>query len=141
MRIIVLLVSLLVCVVAVGEENRLVLALIQVESGGDYDAIGDDGKALGCLQIRKCVVDDVNKHYPFHYRHKLYVHDDAFCVDKATEICWLYLKYWGGVYKKKTGKEPTNEVYARIWNGGPNGWKKKSTLKYWKKVKKQLEKL
>ena len=36
--------------------------------------------------------------------------------------------------------KPTYEVYARIWNGGPDGWKKRSTLKYWKKVKKELKK-
>tara|TARA_R100000655_G_scaffold110052_2_gene167212 strand:- start:1011 stop:1397 length:387 start_codon:yes stop_codon:yes gene_type:complete len=38
-----------------------------------------------------------------------------------------------------TGKIFTNEIGARIWNGGPNGWKKDSTKKYWKKVKKVLD--
>ena len=33
--------------------------------------------------------------------------------------------------EKETGKKPTDEVLARIWNGGPRGWKKKSTRKYW----------
>ncbi len=33
---------------------------------------------------------------------------------------------------------PTNEKIARNWNGGPNGYRKNSTLKYWVKVKKQL---
>jgi len=28
---------------------------------------------------------------------------------------------------------------SRKWNGGPNGHKKASTLKYWKKVKQQLQ--
>ena len=129
------------CCVAKAEDSVFVKALIQVESGGNLDAIGDGGKAQGCLQIRQCVIDDVNKFYPKYYREQLYVLDDAFAKDKAIEICWLYLKHWGEVYQKKTGKKPTIEVYARIWNGGPNGWKKKSTLKYWEKVKKVMEKI
>jgi len=31
---------------------------------------------------------------------------------------------------------PTDEDRARIHNGGPNGYKKESTVKYWKKVQK-----
>ena len=122
------------------KELSFIDAIIQVESGGNLDAIGDNGKAQGCLQIKQCVIDDVNKFYPKYYRERLYVLDDAFAKDKALEICWLYLKHWGEVYQKKMGKKPTMEVFARIWNGGPNGWKKKSTLKYWEKVKRQMEK-
>lgn len=139
MRKVLVLVILLVGCFVVNAENSFVKALIKTESNGNVDAIGDNGKALGCLQIRKGVVDDVNKHYPNYYREQLYTHDDAFCRDKAIEMCWLYLKYWGGVYENETGKKPTKEIYSRIWNGGPNGWKKKSTLKYWEKVKKNLK--
>ena len=32
----------------------------------------------------------------------------------------------------------TDEDRARIWNGGPNGYKKQATVKYWKKVKEHL---
>ena len=139
MRIVLVLTVLLAGCFTVVAKTSFIDALIQVESGGNVDAKGDNGKSLGCLQIRQCVVDDVNKHYPKYYRDRLYVHYDAFCKDKALEMCWLYLKYWCGVYQKKTGKKPTFEICARIWNGGPNGWKKKSTLKYWLKVKKQME--
>ena len=33
---------------------------------------------------------------------------------------------------------PTDEILARNWNGGWKGYKKKSTLKYWNKVRKEL---
>ena len=36
-------------------------------------------------------------------------------------------------------KNPTDEMIARNWNGGCNGHKKQSTLKYWNKVKKQFK--
>ena len=39
----------------------------------------------------------------------------------------------------RLGRKPTNEDIARIHNGGPNGYKKESTLKYWKKVEKCLQ--
>lgn len=87
---------------------------------------GDGGRALGVLQIQMVVIDDVNRIYKTKY-----VHKDALDKKKAFEICRLYLGYWGAQYKKKTGKEPTDEVLARIWNGGPNGWKKKATDDYW----------
>lgn len=63
---------------------------------------------------------------------------DAYHKDTSKDIALLYLTYWGHHYKEVTGKCPTAETYARIWNGGPDGWKKRSTVKYWKKVKKEI---
>ena len=40
---------------------------------------------------------------------------------------------------ERLGRKPTLEDIARIHNGGPNGWKKKSTDAYWAKVKKELD--
>jgi hypothetical protein len=39
---------------------------------------------------------------------------------------------------KWLGKEPTLEDKARIWNGGPGGWKKSATIVYWAKVQKAI---
>lgn len=87
---------------------------------------GDNGKALGVLQIRVEVVKDVNRIYKTHY-----VHSDALDPKKSFEICRLYLSYYGRVYAKRTGIQPSYEVLARIWNGGPNGWRVKKTRTYW----------
>lgn len=38
---------------------RMIDALIHVESGGHPDAVGDDGQAVGVLQIHPCVIDDL----------------------------------------------------------------------------------
>jgi hypothetical protein len=35
-------------------------------------------------------------------------------------------------------QDPTNEKLARNWNGGLKGYKKQSTIKYWNKVKNNL---
>ena len=82
------------------------------------------------------VIDDVNRIYKTNF-----VHKDAFNNSKSRWICINYLKYWGKQYERKTGKKPTYEIYSRMWNGGPNGWKKKSTNAYWKKVKRVLAKM
>ena len=119
--------------------NSLILillpALIQVESGGNPDAIGDNGKAYGVLQIWDICVQDVNRVYKTKYTHEM-----MFSARHSKNLAIHYLMHWGKKYKEKTGKEPTKEVLARIWNAGPIGYKKKSSLIYWLKVRKELYK-
>lgn len=113
--------------------DKFVDALIRVESNGRNNAIGDKGKAVGCLQIWTVVVDDVNQ-----VSKKKYSYSDRKDRAKSIEICKAYLNRWGNYYQKKTGKVPTQEVYAKIWNGGPNGHKNARTDQYWTKVRAYL---
>ena len=124
---------------------KLISALIAVESGGDPNAIGDPpppgygatsgaaiaGQALGCLQIHSEVIQDVNRIY-----NKRFTHADALNPTRAKRICELYLRHYGA--RRITGKTPSPEIFARIWNGGPLGYKKESTRKYWQRVKRIL---
>ena len=112
----------------------LVNAIATVESGGDSKAIGDGGKALGMFQLHKVYVQDVNRIL----KRKAYTYEDRMNPKKSREMTIVYLKYYGWVYESKTGKPATLEVLARIHNGGPNGWAKPATEKYWLKVKKAL---
>jgi len=107
-------------------------ALIQVESGGNDLAIGDHQQALGCLQIHREVVLDVNR-----LTGRSYKHVDAFDRDKAIRIATVYLQHYGA----QLGHEPTLEDYARIWNGGPHGWRNPHTVAYWHRVHAQLLRL
>ena len=72
-------------------------------------------------------MDDVNKAYGTRY-----TYEDRKSIGKSREICRKYRLLHGGRYA-------TNEKYARIWNGGPNGHMKRSTSRYWKKVLRRLE--
>jgi hypothetical protein len=107
--------------------------LIRVENPGrDVDAVGDKhlfNKAYGVLQIRKPYLDDVNKIAGTSYTIK-----DMKNPVKARWAAKVYLNYYGEKYEDKTGNTPTLEVYARIHNGGPNGWKKASTNDYVRKI-------
>ena len=42
------------------------------------------------------------------------------------------------IWKNFHHKNSDAEVIARNWNGGPNGYKTSRTVKYWNKVKQQL---
>ena len=112
--------------------DRLIPALIAVESGGNDRAVGDSGKAKGALQIWDVVIKDVNRVYGTRY-----THDDAFERRHAVAICKQYLAIW--VTEKRLGRPPTLEDAARCWNSGPSFDKKRQlTNGYWKKVSKHL---
>lgn len=52
----------------------------------------------------------------------------------------VYWEKYGRRYIEKTGEPVTYEVLARIHNGGPDGWRKPSTIRYWQKVKAVMDK-
>jgi hypothetical protein len=106
--------------------SNLISALIIVESSGNDMAIGDQGRAIGCLQIHRAVVLDVNRITGSHYRHQ-----DMTNRAQARAVCEAYLKHYG--------RGATTEQLARRWNGGPTGDRKSATEAYWAKVKKQLK--
>ena len=114
----------------------LLAAIMQVESGG-VAQVGDQhlkNHAYGVLQIRQPCLQDVNQ-----LRGTSYTLAD---VHRNSSISrWVavqYLRHWGAVYERRTGKIITPEVLSRIWNGGPNGWKRKSTEVYWAKVQRRM---
>lgn len=111
----------------------LLSALIAVESGGNARAINRQEHAYGCLQIRQPVLDDVRVLAGFRFELTDCLHQDI-----AVKICHVYLHHWGEHYARTTGNDPTDEIYARIWAGGPFGWKRDTTLPYWHKVQTQL---
>ena len=120
--------------------SLLIAALIVIESGGDVNAVGDNGEARGILQIHSSYWQDGAEELVRTGKWKQPKPYLLFVGDVATSkvICRAYLTRWGRYYRRKTGKMPTMEILARIHNGGPNGWKKKATLPYWRKVQAQI---
>jgi hypothetical protein len=110
--------------------SNLISALIIVESSGNDMAIGDNGKAIGPLQIHKAVVLDVNRITGSHYRHQ-----DMTNRAQARAVCEAYLKHY--VTEKRIGRKPTVADFAKVWNSGPEGFKKTCSDKYAAKVQLQ----
>lgn len=106
----------------------LIMILIQVESAGDDLAIGDNGLAYGCLQMHKAYVQDAAE-----YAGEDWVHEDAFDRETSIDIFIAYASRYAT--EERIGRPVTVQDIARIHNGGPDGWKKSSTEKYWNKVK------
>ena len=106
--------------------SNLITALIAVESSGNDLAIGDNGRALGPLQIHRGVVLDVNRITGSRHRW-----EDMTNRAQARAVCEAYLRHYG------RGKGA--EQLARIWNGGPTGDRKAATAAYWRKVEKAIK--
>lgn len=117
--------------------NILIPILMLVESNGNPRAVGDKGAAVGILQIHPICVKDVNRIL----KKKTYTLADRKDPVKSMEMCTIYLNYYGKKFLKK--KDLTNReriiILARIWNGGPIGYRKKATIPYMRKVEKLLD--
>lgn len=114
---------------------RLIAALIAVESAGNDSAVGPRGE-VGCLQVRECVIADVNRILWGRGVFTRYALGDMFDRPLAIRVCRIYLGYYGDPWR--LGRQPTEEDLARIWNGGPRGYFRPSTLPYWERVRAHL---
>jgi hypothetical protein len=110
--------------------EALIEALHQVETGGRLGPIkGDGGQALGPLQIHRAYHKDSG--VPGSY-------EQCADLDYSVRVVRNYMQRYAT--ESRLGRPVTAQDIARIHNGGPNGWKRKSTLGYWAKVRKELVK-
>ena len=110
--------------------THLLSAMMFVESSYNDSAYHKGEDAVGCLQIRQCMVDDVNRILRRQKSTKNYSYHDRWLRYKSIEMFEVYCKHYGLT---------TSEEIARCWNGGPRGMQNEMTAKYWKKVKNQLD--
>ena len=127
----ILTVSLLTAPLTEKEMTDVLAAIRIVESNDDPDAVGDGGDSIGCYQIQKCYWLDAKE---FSDLGGTYL--DCYNRGYADRTVRCYMDRYAT--ERRLGREVTQEDIARIHNGGPNGYKKKATLKYWEKVKKEL---
>ncbi len=117
-----------------GPSGRLWQAICTVESGGDPDAYNRKERAAGIAQIRPVCLKDVNRIARLRGEDDRFTGADRHDPSAARRMWALYLEHYGKAYARRTGRPATAEVYARIWNGGPTGWRKRSTRRYWQRV-------
>ena len=124
-----------ICALLIGVEScraanmdDLLNAIEQIESGGNSNAVGDNGKAVGAYQIWPIMVKEVNR----------ILGKDRYCLkdrldrNKSREMCRIFL-----MNCKKGLSLPD---LGRCWNGSYDGYKKESTKKYGEKIRKILGK-
>jgi len=110
--------------------THLLSAIMFVESSYNDSAYHKGEDAVGCLQIRKCMVDDVNRILRRQKSDIRFIYDDRWLRNKSIKMFDIYCKHYGLT---------TSEEIARCWNGGPRGMQNEMTAGYWKKVKNQLD--
>tara|TARA_Y100000389_G_C17445490_1_gene511334 strand:- start:1439 stop:1978 length:540 start_codon:yes stop_codon:yes gene_type:complete len=114
----------------------LVEAIIMVESRGNDSAIGDrhivGGEAVGCLQIRPIMLKEINRQLKRRGLEPRFELEDRYSRSKSIEMF--------NVYVSLLHEGHSDEHIARNWNGGPKGYKRKSTGKYWSKVQREMVK-
>jgi len=119
----------LVAAPAAGQDN-LWRAICAVESGGDPRAHNAREQAVGVAQIRPICVRDANRIV----RSKRWSLADRYDPAKSRAIFEVYVGHYMKHYQLSGP-----EAAARIWNGGPQGWRRRGTLAYWRKVKARME--
>lgn len=97
--------------------ERLVQAVVAVESNGNPWAYNPDGESVGAFQIRQCKLDEFNN-----LTGKNYQLEDMFRYEKAKEV-FIYFAC----------ESLDFEYLARKWNGSGS-----LTDKYWELVKQKL---
>ena len=110
--------------------THLLSAIMFVESSNNDSAYHKGEDAVGCLQIRQCMVDDVNRILRRQKSTKRYSYHDRWLRYKSIEMFDVYCKHYGLT---------TAEEIARCWNGGPRGMQNEMTAGYWEKVKNKLD--
>jgi hypothetical protein len=123
----ILTVSLLTAPLTEKEMTDVLAAIRIVESNDDPDAVGDGGDSIGCYQIQKCYWLDAKE---FSDLDGTYL--DCYNRGYADRTVRFYMARYAT--ERRLGREVTQEDIARIHNGGPNGYKKECTKKFWKKV-------
>ena len=110
--------------------THLLSAIMFVESSYNDSAYNSYEDAVGCLQIRKTMVDDVNRILRRQKSDVRFTYDDRWLRNRSIKMFDIYCKYYGLT---------TAEEIARCWNGGPRGMQNEMTAGYWKKIKNQLD--
>lgn len=101
-------------------------AIAEVETENNPHAIGDKGRAIGLYQIHRAYWQDGTRILGVDWDYAY-----AFDPKKSRKVVKAYLLHYG------KGKSFVD--MARIHNGGPKGYKKKSTLSYARKVETLLQ--
>ena len=111
---------------------NLLDAIIKVESSDNDSAYHKGEDAVGCLQIRRTMVDDVNRILKRKGASvdEMYTYGDRWERGLSIQMFEIYCNHYNLTQA---------EDIARCWNGGPRGNNKPTTVYYWNKVKSELD--
>ena len=113
----------------VSYDTEILSAIISVESSNNDSAYRANEDAVGCLQIRKTMVDDINRILRRKKSPVRFTYQDRWNRYKSIKMFEIYCKHYNLT---------TYEQIARCWNGGPRGINNPATVTYWEKVQDRI---
>ena len=123
---------------------KLMKALVETESRGNANAIGDNHEAFGILQIHESMLLEYTR-----ITGRYYNHSEMFTPAKAREVANVVLRFYANHILTTTGRPATLKELAFIWNGGGEAWhratnpqrdtKQRRLEAYWRKVSSNLD--
>lgn len=113
-------------------DSEFIRKIGYLESGNTDSITGDSGRGKGRFQIYNICVKGSGLHDLLGYSH-----EDMFNKEKSVHVFWATMGIFCYSYAQKHGKYPSYEDLARMWCGGPEGYKKNATLNYLHKFKQQ----
>ena len=102
-------------------KQNVLSKIIQIESEWNTMAIGDNGSAIGLLQIRPIMIKEVNRLL----KEERYTLEDRWDSLKSIEIFHIF--------QDIVNPDWDEELAARKWNGGIRGERNPKTDYYWNK--------
>jgi len=108
--------------------------LVRVESDGNTFAVGDNGKAVGCLQIWEIMVKECNRILS----RNEFTLKDRLSPRRSKYMATVFLSKQISRYKARLGKFPDEYTLASSWNTGSifNQLNRKYIVRY--KLKKKV---
>lgn len=87
--------------------------------------VGDGGRGKGHFQIYDICVKGTMLDKVLGY-----THDSMFDLESSSHVFWSMMGIFSHYYYQKHKEYPSYEKLARMWCGGPEGYKKSVTDKY-----------
>jgi hypothetical protein len=96
---------------------QLILIIASIETGGHSNpnqAIGDNGKAVGVLQIHPIMVRECNRLVG----HKKFTLADRNDTTKSFSMAMVFLPHQKRRYERRYGRSPSKAKLIASWNSG-----------------------
>jgi hypothetical protein len=104
-------------------KENVLQKIIHIESKGNPTAVGDKGTAVGLLQIRPIMIDEINRLLG----EQKFSLEDRWDSLKSIEMFYTF--------NEIVNPDWNEELVARRWNGGIRGERNSKTDVYWNKYK------
>lgn len=111
-------------------DSEFIAKIGSIETGGTDSITAEHGMGVGRYGIYNVCVKGSGMMDMLCYEHM-----DMVSKEKSDHVFWAMMGIFCYQYAQKNGRYPSYEDLARMWAGGPTGYKKDSTLKYLRKFK------